>query len=378
MKRLLILIGPDKEFASAMERFIREGEYCDRLNIRSFTHCEHAGTFMNDNRGESPVILHEETIADEEVIRWFGEGHNGLVYRLSETPEYTDLTAGNRIYRYQPFRTMLRDLLLRAAEQSGGPGPGKTGFRSGCTSVLAVYSAFGGSGKSVLALNMATQLAAQGRKVLYVTLEAVSSSALLMKDGPPDSFSRLLYAWRKSRDRTADYADLLQCRHPAYGFDYLAPLPNIREADELQEEDVSGLVGRIADSGICDVLLLDLDSVVQPRTLGALRASDIVLWLVTQDAHALYKTRKVLEAMKPILSMSSMESCTSKSLFVVNKYTGGDLGLVKEYDVAVFETLPYIPAWKTVSDPADWLGDPVFAAQVGHMLRRFSEGAEAL
>ncbi|MEY9093370.1 CpaE family protein [Paenibacillus sp. RC84] len=375
MKRLLILIGPDKEFASAMERFIREGEYRDRLDIRSVIHCEHAGTFVEQNRREPLLILHAETIADEEIIRWLGEGHNGLVYRLSETPERADLPAGNRIYRYQPFRTMLRDLLLRAAEQIGGPGLGRTGFRSGRTSVLAVYSAFGGSGKSVLALNMAAQLAAQGKKVLYVSLEAVSSSALLMKDGPPDSFSRLLYAWRKSPDRTADYADLLQCRHPAYGFDYLAPLPNIREADELQAEDVSGLVRRIADSGICDVLLLDLDSAVQPRTLGALQASDIVVWLVTQDAHALYKTRKVREAMG---SMRSLESCTSKSLFVLNKYTGEDFGLAKEYDVAIFETLPYIPAWKSVSDPADWLGEPVFAAQVGHMLRRFSEGAEAL
>ncbi|MEC0249426.1 hypothetical protein P4H65_26965 [Paenibacillus chitinolyticus] len=375
MKRLLILIGPDKEFASAMERFIREGEYRDRLDIRSVTRCEQAGTFLEQSRGEPLLILYAETIADEEVIRWLGEGHNGLVYRLSETPERADFPAGNRIYRYQPFRTLLRDLLLRAAEQTGDPGLGRTGFRRGRTSVLAVYSAFGGSGKSVLALNMAAQLAAQGKKVLYMSLEAVSSSALLLKDGPPDSFSRLLYAWRKSPDRTADYADLLQCRHPAYGFDYLAPLPNIREADELQAEDVSGLVRRIADSGICDVLLLDLDSAVQPRTLGALQAGDIVVWLVTQDAHALYKTRKVREALR---NSESMKSCASKSLFVLNKYTGGDFGLAKEYDVAIFETLPYIPAWKSVSDPADWLGEPVFAAQVGHMLSRFSEGAEAV
>lgn len=373
MKRLLILVEPDNEFASALERFIHEGEFSDRLDIRRVIRCEHLETLLKEVGEGTPLILHAETIAEKEVNLWLGQRQDSLVYRLTETTERGDLPAENRIYRYQPFRTMLRDLLLRAAEQSGECGHVRTAFREGRTSVIAVYSAFGGSGKSVLALNMAAQLAAQGRKALYVSLEAVSSSALLMQDAPPDSFSRLFYAWRKSPERAAEYAELLQCRHPAHGFDYLAPFPNIREADELNAEDVSGLVRRIADSGICDVLLLDLDSAIQPRTLEALRASDCVVWLVTEDSHALYKTRKVREALK---SMESMETCAGKSLFVLNKYTGGELGTAVDH-IPLYDTLPYIPSWKSVPDPAGWLNEPVFAAQVGHILRRLYEGAEA-
>ncbi|SEG05129.1 hypothetical protein [Paenibacillus sp. UNC499MF] len=375
MKRLLILIEPDMEYASVLERFVREGEFRDRLDIRRFTRCEQLEAVMMENKEAFPLVLHAETIAEEEVSRWLGQPQDSLVYRLSETPGCGDLPAENMIYRYQPFRTMLRDLLLRAAEYTGESGHVKTALREGRTSVIAVYSASGGSGKSVLALNMAAQLAVQGRKALYVSLEAVSSSALLMPDGPPDSFSRLLYAWRKSQERAAEYAELLQCRHPGYGFDYLAPFPNIREADELNAEDVRSLARRVADSGIWDVLLLDLDSAVQPRTLGALKASDYVVWLVTEDSHALYKTRKVREALN---STESMESCAGKSLFVLNKYTGGEAGMAIDADVTLFDTLPYIPSWKSVPDPAVWLNEPVFAAQVGRILRRLYEGAEAL
>ncbi|MFS0838160.1 hypothetical protein [Paenibacillus sp. 1P03SA] len=375
MKRLLILIEPDKEFASALERFVREGEFRDRLDIRRFTRCEQLEAVRMENKEAFPLVLHAETIAEEEVNRWLGRPQNILVYRLSESPECADVPAENLIYRYQPFRTMLRDLLLRAAEQTGESGGIRTAFREGRTSVIAVYSASGGSGKSVLALNMAAQLAAQGRKALYVSLEAVSSSALLIPDGPPDSFSRLLYAWRKSRERAAEYAELLQCRHPAYGFDYLAPFPNIREADELNAEDVRSLVGRIAESGNWDVLLLDLDSAVRPRTLGALKACDYVVWLVAEDSHALYKTRKVREALN---SMESMDTCAGKNLFVLNKYTGREVNMAIDVDVTLFGTLPYIPSWKNVPDPAVWLNEPVFAAQVGRILRRLYEGAEAV
>ncbi|MVP00400.1 AAA family ATPase [Paenibacillus lutrae] len=359
---LLVWVDHHAEYANRLEQFVRTSEYRDKLQIRLFTQLSYASQCLKEADPNRCVLVCSEPF--REAMPASAEQFPCLHMYVSEDKNRSSAHAGTLIYRYQPLRSLLKELMLRQTEYRGSPVSIPSGGRS--TRILSLYSSVGGYGKSVTALNMAAVLSSQHKSVLYLSLETVSASGLLLQDGKTDSFSRLLYLMKKSPETVAAYVDALKSRHPAYGFDYLMPLPNIHEADELSADDVGTLLAGIRSSGSFDYVVLDLESSVHPRNEHALSLSDTVVWLVADDLYGLNKTRQ----------MKNIAGVEDKTCFVLNKYTGITGNDMESFGVSLYGKLPYIPEWKTITEPAAWVNEPVFTDGVNRLAQSLLEGAE--
>ncbi|WP_068775622.1 AAA family ATPase [Paenibacillus sp. FJAT-26967] len=363
MNRLLLVwVDHYTEYGSRLEQFVRTSEYRDKLEIRLFTQLNYASQCLKEADPNRCMLVCSE--AFREAVLASAEQFPCMHIYVSDDKNRSSAHAGTLIYRYQPLRSLLMELMLRQTEYVGNPVSIPFGGRS--TRIVSLYSSVGGYGKSVTALNMAAVLSSQHKSVLYLTLETVSASSLLLQDGRTDSFSRLLYLMKKSPETIAACVDTLKSRHPAYGFDYLMPLPNIHEADELSADDVGSLLAGIRGNGSFDYVILDLDSSVHPRNEHALSISDTVIWLVADDLYGLNKTRQ----------MKNIAGVEDKTRFVLNKYTGSTGNDMESFGVSLYGKLPYIPEWKTITEPTAWVNEPVFTDGVNRLVQSLLQGAE--
>jgi cellulose biosynthesis protein BcsQ len=185
-------------------------------------------------------------------------------------------------------------------------------------------------------------MAQRDSRVLYVSLESVAASAFFEPDSD-QRFSQLLYYLQTNPATINDKLAQFVASDPHYRFDYLPPLGSYAEAQEMSAQDSKGLLAALVDRGTYDYVVVDLESSLHPRVIGALEHSDRIFWLVTDDISCLRKTEMMLCEWE-----RNGLACIDQVLFISNKFLGmqtNDFGAIRIHESA---TLPYVPQWKTV------------------------------
>ncbi|MEO3944576.1 hypothetical protein [Gorillibacterium sp. CAU 1737] len=275
------------------------------------------------------------------------------------------------IAKYQPLPTLLSELKQQAAQ--GIPVAPLAGNPRG-GHLLSVYSASGGSGKTMAAWNLATGLAYYGGRTLLVSLEGIPSELPFLEGCGEDRFGKLLYYVKADPGNLSSRLSGFTRIDPRSGLHYLEPPMQGDDLEGLSPAEMNALMTAFRNSGYDDVVL-DLSSTLDSQVEAALTASDLILWLVADEAISLRKAQRAWAEWERRLGNGSLQE---RILLGVNKYTGT---LNQPIELAgrmpdVF--LPYMPEWKSLLTPAHLLTEPVIPDLLIAAVNRHRAGEEAL
>ncbi|WP_146241032.1 hypothetical protein [Paenibacillus sambharensis] len=299
-----------------------------------------------------------------------------LVRRLGEL---TGLNAGaEELLQYQPLPQLLRQIADRRLAGKARSSHGAA-ERNG-TKIAAVYSAAGGIGKTVTALNMAHQAAVSGLHVFYLNLEPFDATPLLLGGAQEEGLSRLLYALKSQPDTAGDLMRKLRRQHPVLRADFLAGGSHPDERFAMTPEDTDRLLELLRSEGDYDLIIVDLDNVMHDCHRVIFEKSSSIVWLTTRDAIVRRKNEIALQYMERSWP-DSRDQLMDAICWVQTRMLEGMLPeeeLRDTHGMTVAGILPYIPEWKWMQ-PGQLLGSLPFQAAVVMLLDKLGlKGGEAI
>jgi MinD-like ATPase involved in chromosome partitioning or flagellar assembly len=364
-KLVLIVADQDAGYTDRLAEYVRDSDWSRKVAIVRLSRTESLREVACE-RAADVCLIHAE-FAEADVPP------GCLLIRLCETRREVEAAAHGApaLYKYQP----LPQLLTRIAElrrSFARPQPGDGAAFGEAAAVIAVFSAAGGVGKTTVSVRLAQAFSAQGGRALYWNMELVSGASF-HRETDAELAARLLYGLRTDEGRTADRLQSLIARDETFGIDRLQGLGNVRETLEMSREDVALLLAALKRLRRYDAIVIDLESTLHARTLGALAESDAIVWLVAEDAESTAKTFRLLAGIDEMQDGADVVA-PERIRFVVNKHTGSAAGGRLQppegfagRSAPVAAVLPYVSKWKQVHGADARAREPVFNEQVAKL-----------
>lgn len=358
----LVLAVQDEQYIEPFLHYVRCSEFERRFIVAAFSRREAFVKYMEQSHDSVDVVL-GEAIFLEAMDRRLSRVVCILLSNDVNKAGYEHV-----LPQYQPLQQLLTSLAHIVRGNIGD-----RAANQGATLVIAVYSTVGGCGKTVVAMNLAKQLMAEGRTVFYLSLETITSLLSDTENGRQDrkGLAELLYDLKAAKDRNESlqlpvscyaYRDLIM-----QGDTFGAP-DNLKELLEMEGEDTRELIDYIVNNGSYDVLIIDLDSYPSARTETVLERADRVIWLVTGNRNSMEKTESWLRYLERIFS-AEFNTFFMKIKFVVNRYSGEMPASSLRQGVRFELTLPYIPAWSQGAGKEALLNSAVYQRDVMKLCR---------
>jgi cellulose biosynthesis protein BcsQ len=335
----LVLMEEDHYFIDMCSSYIRTSEHADSFMFTAFTTKEQGFAFIEQTKEAYILLVHEKFMPlPERVFQ-----QHGCLIILSDTAGAADIMEYPVLCKYQPLNQFVSHIVSHFNEYTSSRR--LKGNRS--TKVISIFSAVGGSGKTITAVHLARELIYRGQRVFYLNLEQLPSLSWLEPglNQEENHFSRMLYYGKIDPKLQTAKVDLYKRRHQVMGFDYFPGQSEPVEMEEMTEKDTETIICAVLATGAYDVVVLDLDSTLQPRMSASLRMSDQVLWLVVDDRIHWEKTALL---MKQLLRNDHYfkGEWTGNIHVLVNKYNGALMNDHTALPLPVTGFTPYIPEWK--------------------------------
>ena len=282
MKKRMVLADLDSEYLNHIAGYFME--HAPQLEQNLFTKSEKLRTYLERGEAADILVISEDML--DAVPSNLGEKTTKIL--LSSTMEPKEGYAV--VKKYQKTQNLLNDILLKYAEKSGSAEAirGKSNTR-----MIAFYSPAGGSGKTALSLGLASSMAAEGKKVFYLNLEAIDSVSEILPH-TSGSLSDLILAVRsKGMDaglKVAAYVGM----EPEGRFFYISGLDSAAEYRELKGEDIQRLLKSIRDLAEYDEVIIDLSSGFSEIEEVALKEADVIYVPQVEGEAAVAKMRRFL------------------------------------------------------------------------------------
>ncbi|MFE5317369.1 AAA family ATPase [Paenibacillus sp. NPDC056579] len=340
-KMKLVLLDTDAYFIEMVTSYIRAADYSGTFTVSAFTTKEHGFAFIEHSNEPFILLVHESFMPLPERVY---QREHGCMLIVSDLQVVADIVEYPIICKYQPLNQLMSVVISHYNEFTRSRI--LKGNRS--SEVISIYSAAGGSGKTLTAMHLARELVLAGQRVFYITLEELPSASWIGSASNEESghFSRMLFYGKSDRKLQSAKVERMKRKHSLLGFDYFPGNEEAAELAEMLESDTEALIGALQATGSYDYILLDLDSASHPRVRSALKLSDHIVWLVVDERVQWEKTRM---RMRPAASGFSETERLGKVTLLVNKFHGSLSNNAHDLLVPIHGYLPYIPEWKTFS-----------------------------
>ena len=254
---------------------------------------EYANLFLSFLQGRTDLMFDVQVFTEEQALEEYAEAVDIHVLLASEDSQYTifEKKAGHiillsegrmvreqetypTIYKFQSAEQILRAVFEICAEKEGDTECSYIPRRTRFCRQLAVFSPYGGSGKSTLSVVLG-HLLGQGKRTLVVSLEAFSRDYGWLPEGQCQGVSRLIYYIKQGRrDLEMKISSLVV---QAGNADYLQGVSHFLDLQEMEREDMELLLSSIREYSSYDVIIYDI---------GFLNAG---LWSVLEQCDQVYE-----------------------------------------------------------------------------------------
>lgn len=195
-----------------------------------------------------------------------------------------------KIRKYQRISKIYQQILEVYAEVCGDTGA-VTGQAK--TKVIAFYSPCGGAGKTTMALCAAAKYAVQGYRCLYLSLEDVASESCFLPQTGDKGISEIAASLGENINFTMKIQSLLQTRQD--NLFYLNHFGSPNDVYELSVEEVKEMVQLFGNTGLFDVVVLDMMSVLDAKALAVFELADSIALIERGDEISNIKVGRFLE-----------------------------------------------------------------------------------
>ncbi|MGG1550694.1 AAA family ATPase [Paenibacillus ferrarius] len=340
VKISLFFVDDDAVYAQRLAAYLRTSEFAGRIQLKLYSDLSLLLRELDKETYTEGILLFSESFYPELAHR---------TLRLSKVVLSQAIANSSRaeeklpfLFRYQSLEQLFSHLLALYAVKQESDGF----FLGRKTQVISVYASSGGSGKSILAVHLAKQLASRGKRVFYLSLENVSPASRWLS-GETGQLSRLMYYLKQAPKSLGPKLQLLKSHDARFRIDYLTPDEQAGEMQQMQPEHVQKLVEAIRELDAYDTLILDLASSLHPRIVAALELSHEVIWLVLDDWNDRFKTQALSREVK----------LPGNVRYVMSKHRGSPVQEVEAY-------LPYIPEWRALASPEQLWTSDIFEQQI--------------
>lgn len=244
----IAIADADREYAERLSEVLQQ---YDELTIHIYTNGQKLQDAMEANSFD--IVLFDPDVSEQKL--------NFVNVKLPVCL-YSD-DAGRRswyadcakVMKYQRISNIYKDFIREYADKAGYSADFD---RSQATSIIAVYSAAGGSGKTTIALAVASGLASLGKSVLFVSLERLSS-AFYVNAKREEGITALV---NSAADEHTNFELKVKglMKQGLNGMYYVEGFERFVDYDAVTEGEMADVLNRIKRCGICDVLVVDMES----------------------------------------------------------------------------------------------------------------------
>ena len=263
-KQILAVLEPKEEYANLFLNYVKELR--DSLfDTRVFTKIEALKMFMQENRVD--VLLASEQSEYEEVRK-----EAGFTILLTEGRMVRENDLYPSVYKFQSAEQILREVFDLCVEECEDKNTYYLPKQIRCCRQLAVFSPYGGTGKTTLSVVLGHLLGAK-KKVLVVNLEPFSRPSDLIPNGDEDGLSRLIYYMKLKR---SDLDMKLQSLIRRIGnTDYLSGVRHYLDIQGMRKKDLEQLFHALWKYTSYDVIVYDV-SFLNEGIEGLLEQCDVL------------------------------------------------------------------------------------------------------
>lgn len=262
--------------------------YADKIELYSFTSIESVLSAMQQQGFD--ILLCNENIA----------------FDLSKLPKYCsfaylvgslDIESKNgqsAICKYQAVDQIYKQILSIYSENADN----NIGLKldDNNTKVICFSSPCGGCGTSTFAAACATQLAAQGKKVLFLELQTFGGADLFFEAEGKYSMSDVIYSIKKQKVLLA--LKLESCtRQSPNGVYYFAQPRFALDMTELTGADCLKLITELCLVGTYDSIIVDLDFSLDNDMLKLFEQCAQIIWIADDSKRAALKLTQAFNAL---------------------------------------------------------------------------------
>jgi cellulose biosynthesis protein BcsQ len=301
----LILADKDEFFSERFSRYILE--HNSLFEIMTFTKCEYLKDYLC--KSSSDILLIEKSFINDEVRAYF---KNVLVIVLDDKDMDNDGEFCH-ISKYQKTEDIIKKITFRYAESIGDKSI--ISDDTGTAKIVSVYSPIGGSGKTTLALSIATSFAMRGKRVIYFNMEKFNSVATYLNtdnaEGLSDIFLKL-----KNNGASISFDIMKRILTDQSGLQFFSPPESAMEFNEMSNEEINTLIKELANVTDLDLLIIDLPTEFDENVIDVLKLSNNVVFVATGDAIGANKTSAF---MKEVNIFPDLRIVYDKFIPVINK-----------------------------------------------------------
>lgn len=338
-KMKLVLLDTDAYFIEMVTSYVRSTDYSATFTVSAYTTKE-AGFAFIERSGEPFILLaHDSFLPLPERVY---DREHGCMLIVSDLQVVADIVEYPVVCKYQPLNQLMSIVVSHYNEFATH----RTLKGNRSSQVISVYSAVGGSGKTMTAVHLARELVLAGRRVFYATLEELPGASWFEPFPAEEAshFSRMLYYGKTDAKLQTARVERYKRTHSVMGFDCFPGNGEAMELAEMSEADTETLVRSLQNTGGYDYIVLDLDSSLHPRVQCALKQSDHIVWLVADERIQWEKTKVRI---RQTANGQSDSDWMKKLTVIVNKFSGTLSNDAHDLPAPIKGYLPYIPEWKS-------------------------------
>ncbi len=265
MNILMAIADSNSEYVDRLTEVLQQYE---DLSIHIYTSGEKFQKAVDEKRFD--VALFDPDLWDEMLT--FSKVKLPLCLYSDEARNagrYADVA---KVAKYQRISAIYKDIVGKYAEKAGYTADFD---RSQNTYIVAVYSPVGGSGKTTVALSLASRLTAQGKTVLLVPMEQLSSSVYVN----PKKENGLILLLEAVENPNVNFELKMKgvMKQGLNGMYYIEGFERLADYDAATGEEISEVLDRIKRCGICDVVIVDMDTRLDSAGHAVMEAADRIV-----------------------------------------------------------------------------------------------------
>ncbi len=265
--------------------------HMNNLDICSFTTKDSLVNYISDRSNKVDIIAFTEDLMDQTISSAnipakivMGDGS------ISMLDEFASVN------KYQKAEKFINDILMVFAEKTGHIEAVSAGDKN--TKIVGFFSPVGGCGKTTLALSTAYALGLQGKRVFYLNVERINSTADFLNDASNGNMSDI-YLTAKTKGGNIGLRIIANKYFDAErNFSYINPSESSLEINELTGKEFKNIIESFDKLGEFDVVVLDFDAEFNKDKAFMLSAADVVFMPFSADTMSVSKMSLMMKEIK--------------------------------------------------------------------------------
>ncbi len=279
-KPLVVIADTDENYLMPLEYKFLE-TLGDKIELEIISDRAYYEEFFSAPR-TAEIVAVSEKLYSRELLK-----HNiNSLFVLAEENDAgsTAELSVSKIFKYTGVKEIFNELIYRSRDSLFDDSSEKE------TKIITLYSAIGGSGKTSMGLGLASCLAQNHRRVLYVNTETIQGFSYYLADktGMPNEGVRAI---REDKQHVYNNVKYFIRKE---GFAYVPPFAAALDALNLEKSIYLNLIKNAKASKEYDFIIVDVEAGYDKEKMDFLQLADKAAIVLLQDEFSVYKTEYLL------------------------------------------------------------------------------------